>query len=168
MTECRYHSKDLHTYTSWHYEVTVQLATKKFFIYRVNPILQPDILTQIYSNVCNGPLQAERTNVVIELFGLYIKLIFLHIMVLSGTRSNLTIIFFPIDVLHTGVILLSRITIVSDHMIKRHIGHNNFIIFITSCDILHDVECTIDDYFNKHTNNGGFSNRTNQQKYIKL
>ena len=51
MKECRYHSQILHTHTSWHYEVTVKFATRNMLIYRVNPVLHPDILTQVYNNM---------------------------------------------------------------------------------------------------------------------
>ena len=41
----------LFAHTSWHYEVTVKFATKICFIYRVNPVLYPDmiVLTQVYN-----------------------------------------------------------------------------------------------------------------------
>ena len=42
-----------HTYicTSWHYEVAVNLHPAICFIYRVNPVLNPDILTQVYNKL---------------------------------------------------------------------------------------------------------------------
>ena len=63
---------------------------------------------------CYSPVQAERANVVIEL---YIKLIIQQIVILSGAQRNLTI-FSYINVPHTQVILMSKITIVYGHMIR--------------------------------------------------
>ena len=52
---------------------------------------------------------------------LLIKLIIHHIMVLSGAQRNSTICFFSSkNVLHTLIILLSIITIVSGHMINMY------------------------------------------------
>ena len=40
----------LHIYIFWYYEVTVDFQPKISFIYRVNPVLYPNILTQVYNN----------------------------------------------------------------------------------------------------------------------
>ena len=57
---------------------------------------------------CYGPLQAERTNVVIDLFVVY-KDDFSSHNGCFGTPSNPTL-FFSRNVLHISVTLLSRIT----------------------------------------------------------
>ena len=49
---------------------------------------------------------------------LFIKLLIHHAMVLYGAQRKSTIFCSSINVLHTPVILLPRITIVSGHMIK--------------------------------------------------
>ena len=56
------------------------------------------------------------TNVVIELYLLYIKLIIQHIMSLSGAQRNFPYIYVP----HTQLILMSKITI----MIKTFLSLN--------------------------------------------
>ena len=43
MKECRYHSQLLHTHTSWHYEVTVKLATRNIEKKMSNEGCQSDI-----------------------------------------------------------------------------------------------------------------------------